>query len=416
MIKKNIMKEVLSQEQTNIVRVPSVYLDNYLKLSLILVVLIHTQSISQTIAQVKKDEVITIPIKETIDEGKNDLTLSSFIEDDIEYIQLETNAYCPINKNLRLFLNDSVIIAIAQKQAFLFERNTGKFIREIGHVGKDPHGYSETIYSKPYSEVKNTILTKGWLPNSFLEYDLSGKFISKKTLITSEAITSISSFNNGNDIGYVWNLDGKNKKKLMVFNSVGKEISSFPQKRSFEYDMKKDGIDILPWEGWFYSFNNQINFYELFTDTIYAITPKNLKPRYVLSYGKYQVPYELRNKKKYYSNLSEYYFIQSLYESVGYLFFTFIYNKNYYTGIYDKDKAITKVSQEVENDIDNFISFELSSINKSGEIIGFKHIYEIQEWLKKNPEKGKSFSNKVKNLKGLNSYYNPIVMIAKLKE
>lgn len=416
MIKKNIMKEVLSQEQTNIVRVPSVYLDNYLKLSLILVVLIHTQSISQTIAQVKKDEVITIPIKETIDEGKNDLTLSSFIEDDIEYIQLETNAYCPINKNLRLFLNDSVIIAIAQKQVFLFERNTGKFIREIGHVGKDPHGYSETIYSKPYSEVKNTILTKGWLPNSFLEYDLSGKFISKKTLITSEAITSISSFNNGNDIGYVWNLDGKNKKKLMVFNSVGKEISSFPQKRSFEYDMKKDGIDILPWEGWFYSFNNQINFYELFTDTIYAITPKNLKPRYVLSYGKYQVPYELRNTKKYYSNLSEYYFIQSLYESVGYLFFTFIYNKNYYTGIYDKDKAITKVSQEVENDIDNFISFELSSINKSGEIIGFKHIYEIQEWLKKNPEKGKSFSNKVKNLKGLNSYYNPIVMIAKLKE
>ena len=410
------MKEVLSQEQTNIVRVPSVYLDNYLKLSLILVVLIHTQSISQTIAQVKKDEVITIPIKETIDEGKNDLTLSSFIEDDIEYIQLETNAYCPINKNLRLFLNDSVIIAIAQKQVFLFERNTGKFIREIGHVGKDPHGYSETIYSKPYSEVKNTILTKGWLPNSFLEYDLSGKFISKKTLITSEAITSISSFNNGNDIGYVWNLDGKNKKKLMVFNSVGKEISSFPQKRSFEYDMKKDGIDILPWEGWFYSFNNQINFYELFTDTIYAITPKNLKPRYVLSYGKYQVPYELRNTKKYYSNLSEYYFIQSLYESVGYLFFTFIYNKNYYTGIYDKDKAITKVSQEVENDIDNFISFELSSINKSGEIIGFKHIYEIQEWLKKNPEKGKSFSNKVKNLKGLNSYYNPIVMIAKLKE
>ena len=249
-----------------------------------------------------------------------------------------------------------------------------------------------------------------------MEYDLSGKFISKKTLFTTEAITSISNFNNGTTIGYVWNFDGKNKKKLMVFNSVGKEISSFSQNSSFEYDMNKHGIDIYPWEGWFYSFNNQINFYELFTDTIYAITPKNLKPRYVLSYGKYQVPYELRNREKYDSNLSEYYFISSLYESVGYLFFKFIYNKNYYTGIYDKDKAITKVSQEVENDIDNFISFELSSINKSGEIIGFKHIYEIQEWLKKNPEKGKSFSNKVKNLKGLNSYYNPIVMIAKLKE
>ena len=379
-------------------------------LSAFIISFFFTQAFSQT----QKKELDIILIKEAIDDNEG-LSLSSFVEDDIEYIQLETNAYCPISKNLRLFLNDSVIIAIAQEQVFLFERNTGKFIREIGHVGKDPHGYSETFYSKPYFENKNTILTKGWLPNSFIEYDLTGKFISKKTLFTLEAITSISNFNDGTIIGYVWNFDGKNKKKLMVFNSVGKEISSFPQNRSFDYDMKKDGIDILPWEGWFYSFNNQINFYELFTDTIYAITPKNLKPRYVLSYGKYQVPYELRNTKKYYSNLSEYYFISSLYESAGYLFFTFICNKNYYTGVYDKNAALTKVSQIVENDIDNLVPFQLTSINKNGEIIGFQDMYKIQEWLKKNPEREKSFSNKVKNFKGLNTFYNPIVIIGKVK-
>ncbi len=412
------MKEVLTQVQMNTVRIPSVSinLDNYMKLSLILIALINTLFISQTDAQVKNDEVITIPIKEAIDEGKNDLALSSFVEDDIEYIQLETNAYCPINKNLRLFLDDSVIIAIAQKQVFLFERNTGKFIKEIGHVGKDPHGYSETIYSKPYSEIKNTILTKGWLPNSFMEYDLSGKFISKKTLFTSEAITSISNFNDGTDIGYVWNFDGKRKKKLIVFNSEGIEISFFPQNRSFEYDMNKHGIEVLHWEGWFYSFNNQTNFYELFTDTIFAITPEHLKPRYVLSYGKYQVPYEIRYTKKLKSNLSEYYFIKSIYESVGYLFFTFYSNGNIYSGIYDKNARLTKVSQIVENDIDNFVSFQISSINKDGEIIGFQHIYKIGEWLKKNPERKASFSSKVKNFNGINTFYNPIVMIAKLKE
>lgn len=412
------MRAVLTQERINTIRIPFVFINtiNYIKLSLNLTVLISALYINKSVAQVRNDGLITIPIKEAIDEGKNDLTLSNFIKDDIEYIQLETNAYCPIDKNLRLFLNDTVIIAITQKQIFLFERNTGKFIREIGHVGKDPHGYSETLNSKPYSELKNTILTNGWLPNSFLEYDLSGKFISKKTLITSEAITSMSSFNNGNDIGYVWNLNGKNKKKLMIFNSVGKEISSFPQTRSFEYDINKDGLDVLPWEGWFYSFNSQINFYELFTDTIYAITPKSLKPRYVLSYGKYQVPYELRYTKKYYSNLSEYYFIRSLYESVGYLFFTFIYNKNYFTGIYDKNKNITKVSQEVENDIDNFVSFQISSINSDDEVIGYQLTYKISEWIQQHPEKVKEFSAKVKNFKSLNSFSNPIVMIAKLKE
>jgi hypothetical protein len=386
-----------------------------MKLKFIFVALVTSLFISQSSSQNKSDEVITIPIKETIDEGKNDLTLSSFVEDDIEYIQLETNAFCPISKNLRLFLNDTVIIAIAQKQIFLFERNTGKFIREIGHVGKDPHGYSETIYSQPYSEVKNTIIAKGWLPNSFLEYDLSGKFISKKTLITSEAITSISNFNNSTEIGYVWNLDGKNKKKLIVFNSDGKEISSFPQNRSFEYDMNKHGIEVLHWEGWFYSFKNQINFYELFTDTIYAITSERLNPRYVLSYGKYQVPYELRNTKNFYSNHSEYYFINSLFESKRYLFFTFICDKNYYTGIYDKNTGSTRVSQEVENDIDNFVFFQLSSINGNGEIIGFQYAHEIKEWFKNHPKKSEEFSSKVKNFNGVNIYYNPIIMIGKLK-
>lgn len=387
-----------------------------MKLKFIFIALITSLFIRQSSSQVKNDEVIKIRIKEAIDESKNDLALSSFVEDDIEYIQLETNAFCPINKNLRLFLNDTVIIAVAQKQIFLFERNTGKFIREIGHVGNDPQGYSQTIYSQPYSEVKNTITAKGWLPNSFLEYDLSGKFISRKTLITSEEITSISNFNNGTNIGYVWNLDGKNKKKLIVFNPGGKEISSFPQNRSFEYDMNKHGIDVLPWEGWFYSFKNQINFYELFTDTIYAITPERLQPRYILSYGKYQVPYEIRNTTKFYKDHKEYYFINSLYESAGYLFFTFICNKNYYSGIYNKKTAVTKVSQEVENDIDNFVSFQISSINKDEEVIGYQLTHTIKEWIQKHPENEKEFSAKVKNYKGLNIFYNPIVMIAKLKK
>lgn len=386
-----------------------------MKLKIIFIALITSFFINQTAAQVKNDEVLTVSIKEAID-SKKGLSLSDFIEDDIEYVQLETNAYCPISKKLRLFLSDSVIIAVAEKQVFLFERNTGKFIREIGNVGKGPSGYSETIHSLPYSETNNTILTRAWLPNSFMEYDLSGKLISKKILFTSEGIRDGSNFNDGTTIGYVWNFNGKNKKKLIVFNSNGKEIFSFPQNRSFEYDMNKHGIDVYDWEGWFYSFRNQTNFYELFTDTIFAITPKHLKPRYVLSYGRYEVPYEIKYTKKFKSNLSEYYFIRSIYESERFLFFTFSFNgDNYYSGIYDKNAALTKVSQIVENDIDYLVPFKLSSINKNEEIIGFQDIYNIQEWLKKNPEKEKSFSNKVKNFKGLNSFYNPVVMIAKLK-
>jgi len=387
-----------------------------MKFKIVLFTFIITFYFTQVLSQTHEKEVITIPIKEAIDEGNNDLALSDFIENDIKYIQLETNTYCPLNDKLRLFLNDSVIIAIAKKQVFLFDRNTGKFIREIGHVGKDPHGYSETIFSKPYSESKNTILTRGWLPNSFMEYDLSGKLISKRTLVSSETMRDALSFNDSRTIAYVWNFDGKRKKKLIIFNSDGKEISFFPQNRSFEYDMYKHGIEILLWEGWFYSFNNQPNFYELFTDTIFAITPEHLKPRYALSFGKYQVPYEIRFTKKLKSDLSEYYFIKSIYESVGYLFFTFSSDGNFYSGIYDKREKLTKVAGTIKNDIDDSVPFEIASINKAGEVIGYQQTYVIKEWLKKHPDKEKDFSTKVKNFKGTNMFYNPIIMIGKLRQ
>lgn len=387
-----------------------------IKYLLILIAIINILFGGNSAAQVEDHELITIPIKEAIDRGRNDLELSDFVEDDIEYIQLETNAYCPIDKKLRLYLKDSVIIAIAEKQIFLFERNTGKFIREIGHVGKDPHGYSETIFSNPYSESKNTILTRDWLPNSFMEYDLSGKFISKRTLLFSETIRDVSNFNDNNTIAYVWNYDGKKKKKLVIFNSNGKQIFSFPQTKGFEYDMDKHGLSVYFWEGWFYSFRNQTNFYEFVTDTIYAITPERLIPRYALSYGKYKVPYEIRYSKEFKSNLSEYYFIKSIYESERFLFFTFSNDgDNHYSGIYDKREKLTKVARTIKNDIDDSVPFEISSINKEGEVIGYQQTYVVKEWLQKHPEKEKEFLAKVNNYSGTNMFYNPIIMIGKVK-
>lgn len=386
-----------------------------MKIKLTFILIITLFFVNYSNSQTKTSDCHTVSIKEAIDNQK-ELLLSDFVEKDIEYVQLEINAYCLINRNLRLFLNDSMIIAVAVKQVFLFDRNTGKFIREIGHVGKDPHGYSETLYSQAYTG-QNTILTRAWLPNSFMQYNLMGNFISKKTLKSSQPIQSATNFGDGTTIGYVWNFDGKQKKKLIVFNSGGKEIFSFPQNRSFEYDMNKHGISIFHWEGWFYSFRNQINFYEFATDTIYSITPGRLTPRYVLSYGKYEVPYEIRYTKEFKSNLSEYYFIKSIYESSQFLFFTFFCNgDDHYSGIYHKNSKETKVSQIVENDIDDFVAFKLSSINAKEEIIGYQHTYEISEWLKKHPEKSELLSLKIKNYKGLNSFYNPVVMIGKLKQ
>lgn len=50
----------------------------------------------------------------------------------IDYVVLESKDECLIGKNPHFFLVDNYILSIADKQIFVFERKTGRFVREIG--------------------------------------------------------------------------------------------------------------------------------------------------------------------------------------------------------------------------------------------------------------------------------------------
>lgn len=365
------------------------------------------------------DKIHIVSIRQAIVD-KSEMYLSEFIDDDIEYVQLESKKECLVGKNMRLYLDDSLIITFANKQIYLFDRKTGKFVREISHSDRSPQGYNETIYSFPYDEGRNTVFAKGWEPNSFYEYKLNGNLISKKIpLSEDESINSIVSLTDTSYIGYVWNYDGKQKNKLILFDDHGNKLKVYPQNLSFEFDINLHGIEILHWEGWFYKFDNKPNFFERLTDTIFQVTHEYLTPRYILSNGEFDAPYEIRNTEKYKNESHNYYHIQTIFESGKYLFFTFIFQKNKYCGIYDKESKETVVSEYndgIKNDLDNFVPVKFYSINNSGEIIGFQESYLIKQWFKKNPDIVAKLPSHLQKFKNIEETDNPVVMIAKLKD
>ena len=356
---------------------------------------------SCSIDQKKNDEEIhSVYINEAVLNKKN-LVLSDFVSGNIKYVQLESKNECLLGRRLRLYSNDSLIIAFDHQQIYLFDKGTGKFLRKIGHYGRDPEGYKETtIYSFPYDESRNTVYTKGWENNSYYEYDISGRLISKKILRPGDRfINSFARLNDTSYIGYAWNWDGKQKTKLIVFNEGYEILKTYPQPLSFEVQQ----IGVLRWNGWFYQFNNGINFHEFATDTIYQVTQENLIPRFIFSdfVGHHPV-------------------LERLFESSRYLIFTFYNNQsklNY--SIYDKLKRETKVSienGEIINDLDNFLPFNFSSVNNREEIIGFQEAYKILNWFNENPEKAGKLPAHLQKLKQLNETDNPVIMIVGLKK
>ena len=373
------------------------------------------------------DEPRIVNIREAIEKKKNSF-LSEIINGEIEYVLLESNKEILLRDAVRFYANDSLIIAFAKQQVFVFDRKTGEFLREIGHYGRDPLGYQKTIHSYPYDEKNNLIYLNSWDPQVYFRYNSSGELVdeisaysnSKESDIQNsdfgEIVTSIAPLNDTCFVGYVWNINGKQKTKLIVFNENRNRIKTYPQYKTFELDPLKDGLTIYSWDGWFYEFNRGLYFFERFSDTIFHVSPEKLDPKYVLLNGDFGSPYEKLFTKEY--NYDDYYFLNSVFESARFLLFQFDFKKTNYYGWYEKNGGVVKVSDNqngVEDDVDGFIPFSFCSVNNKGELIGFQEAYEIEAWFKDNPEKAASLPLRLQKFRNIDENDNPIVMIAKLK-
>ncbi|MCG8476829.1 MAG: 6-bladed beta-propeller [Cytophagales bacterium] len=338
----------------------------------------------------------------------------SAIAQSVDYIPLETQNSHMINASLDVYENDDYLVISAFRQLYLFDRLSGKFVREIGHYGKDPGGYQRIAWQMPFQET-GTLFTETWEPSTLAEYSLEGEILRKIT-IPVVGYTHFFSFKD-KLIVYVQNIRGNEAHKLVVFNEdsivkVYPNLSHFPQKK------KIDCFQIIGGQGQFYQFKGKLNFFEKYTDTIFHVGDKNLEPRFAFKMGKYDPPYEKQQDCNHIRSSDQFMLIKDIYETDQFVCFTVGFRKKKFAGLYMKEsrQAFLSDSKTYENDIDNFAPFTPIKVSKGKYMIGYIHAMELVDWFENHPEQIERLPKHLQEFRKIKEDDNPVIMIAKLKK
>ena len=350
----------------------------------------------------------------------------------VDYVKLETKKECLIdNYYLYLYLTDIYIIAFyfPTQSAYLFDRETGKFIKQIGSKGQGPNEYS--LFTKTIFDEVSSILffdrNKDWLGYHIETENTSiiippiklEKTVGDRT-ITMSLIHNFVKIDSTAYAGYVNNYSGRDSIKLVIFDKDGNILKTFPNYQSFgpndEYNNKnQNSISFKPYNGDWYKYNGVYYFKEgIFNDTIFRVTRDSMIPYISFLLGNKKPSYQFMGGSG--SEMDDYYYVYIQGENDKYLFFNFSYKRNKYYCYFDKSKAETYVSNFLDddgiaffkNDLDEIPIKTLGNLNSNGETLGRLSAEKILEALKGK----KTLSSKLQHLKNIEYDDNPIVVIA----
>jgi hypothetical protein len=368
-------------------------------------------------------------------EKKQVTHLSMFI-DSVVYVPLELSNRSLITTSPRIELTKDFIIVRnwGRKPPLLlvFDRETGKFLRDIGTMGRGPNEYS-SIPKDFFNQMQETIYAIG-NNNSVLIYDLFGdvKDVFKipdhfqvEGIAGLEGIQfSSGSFDTYLDTNtfasYVNNYSGYEKKKMVLF-SKDKIVKIFPNYLSWER-APSNNINVLSLESIFYHFNNRLFFKEAFNDTLFEVRKDTLTPRYVFSFGQYGIHYALQDEYLKSGKRHHAFTLDHFTENHNYLFFTIQTNSKTYLTCYDKRNNYLKVCEEIDSytsalidDINNFLPVTGFHFNERNEFITYFDALSVREWIESNPDRANTLSEKYPWLKDFDESGNPIIMIGRCK-
>ena len=360
------------------------------------------------------------------------INISDFASD-IEYIRLETSENTLYRSiYLKTTLGDSVILMKSTDRISLFDRKTGTYLRDIGHKGDDPEGFSSALYDLGVNAKNKTVYARGKRFDLY-EYSLGDgllvnaipgpkveeldKALTSISFMDISLITSQGIIDDELGVGYFMNIKGNEPYKLVVYDFNGEVLKIYPNHQS--YEKRKNGISIESAD--FHNYNNALFFKENFNDTVFNVGVDTLKPTILYELGEYSPPYteqENLGEKR-----SEYMFPYKTLQSPDFVFYNVSFKEKLAYGYYNRktkeaflsDPSTSDKKTGFTNDIDNFVPFYPTSINEKGEMLGLITAEEVYEWFQNNPDKIASLPENLQALQNIEPEDNPVVMIAKLR-
>lgn len=358
----------------------------------------------------------------------------SEITDSVTFVPLETTDASLIGNNPQIdVLKDIILVSSRNQSIKVFERKTGKYLNDIGHIGNDPEGYSSQYTL--FADEPNALVYISAYKKDFLKYSFEGKFI--ETIKTDKLVSSIQSsflmkdenlliFNN------VLEVDEKDKKDLVLYdikNDKVKDTVAFADREAVLLDFN-DVASINVYyassylsmyvnynDGTFFIHNgsprlwyggNNVRMYRQYVDTIYNVDGVKIHPFLPINLGEMSWDKEKIGNKEYGRDKVK---IDYLIESNKFIYGTynigFEKDMRHYNVLYDKKKGITKVTEEnyITDDIYNLNHLKITGVSSDGKFVSILQSFDLLEWVE---TQGIDTSKWMDNLKEED---NPVLVI-----
>ncbi|MBP7279829.1 MAG: DUF4934 domain-containing protein [Sedimentibacter sp.] len=355
-------------------------------------------------------EPLTLSLEDAY-KHKKLITTKDFI-DSFVYLPLETSPDCLIGANPKINLTENYIVVTDQNRCLLFDRNNGRFIRQIGHYGKDPDGYKSTRGF--ISESTKSVYLIGW-SNNLLKYSFEGKLLSSIKIpnhsnnhTSTFVIEKYTYLKKDLIVCNILNINGIQNTLLMVFDENGTEINRIPNRKTG----KEHKPVITTGELNFFNSYDNLLYNEIYNDTIFHLVSDKTNPYIILDRGKYSVAKGKGIPEK--DRLT----LRSFFESGKFIVLIFTMSDNSkYLALYNKTNSTLRLSEIQEgilNDTDDFMPFLPSDIFND-ELLGSIQPLQIIKWVGDNKSAGKSVPPALKGGNSINPTDNPVIVIGKLK-
>ena len=287
-------------------------------------------------------------------DNKEIVNLSS-IALSIEYCMLETDENCLISDGAVFYSTKDKVVVIDNRGCYVFDRETGRFIRRIASRGQGPDEY--VWAEKNFWDAENELVCFRGNNNYYLFYSIDGTLYNK-----------VNRFSNSGDplvlyedvyVRYVPDIRGNATIRIAFYNKKGDLIDSIPNHRLFKRDLSGSSDPLSVTDSWLYVFCDTLCYRDLYCDTLYQIKDFKLYPRFIFNTGGLTVPYKMRDGRydisaaleggEVIDRYEKYVNISKLLEDNRYMYFTLDHRKAAYRIIYDKNEDDFHVISKIPN-------------------------------------------------------------------
>lgn len=363
----------------------------------------------------------------------------------VRYVTLETTDSCLIGSRptVRL-LADRILVTTNQKQCFLFDKATGRFISSVGHIGEDPQGYRNV--NCWVNHTNNTLYFTGW-HNDWICYDTNGKY--KNTIIIPAKVEEQSRTSTYIDENTYMietsNLLGNVGDSLLILNNdeVIDKFSLFDSdEQSFDMGSIESlnvlsgsriglphasGMMLLKFKeagkgtvsffnlSSFWHVGDDLFYKSIYKDTIYQVKNHRLEPVYSFNMGDLGWSYADRFNIE----PGKVLMVTQVLDSRNFMLIRLLNDplgseQQVHNAFFTKKTGELKIApwaDQITDDLTHFIPFQPQTVSPSGEYAGVIEAHEVTAWFEENPDQADRLPQEIKRLQTMDEEDNPVVVI-----